>query len=232
MVRVILVVCLLVMSSLARATILAEGMTFSVAGDANGGAIGDHFHSGEPGTYDYEGIGVPPYKAEVGWYDVEPVRGLSEFDLSEASAAPRVHLVFDVFNDGGLFDNNNDSFVGTILVEAYAANRAQDLSDFAIPAFRTVGSFGTGLNLGNSMAFNITGLFNEAIGRGWESLGIRLRTGLNTSAYSQAWTFDQFRLVAAVPAPGVLGLIGIGFAGFSMRQLNSKMRPLLLASRY
>lgn len=220
MLRVILILCLLVMSSFARATLLADGLTFSVAGDGNGNAIGDHFHSGKPGTYDYEGIGVPPYKAEVGWYDVEPIRGLSEFDLSDLSAAPRVYVTFNVFDDGGLFENNDDSFFGTILVEAYAANNAQDLSDFSAPAFRTVGSFSTGLDLGDTLAFNITGLFNEAIGRGWRSLGIRLRAGSDTSAYSQAWTFDQFQLIAAVPAPGALGLACLGLLGLLMRQCS------------
>lgn len=186
----------------AQAGTITNGFTFTVASAGGGGVTGTHYHSSTGGDF-----GNPAGKAEVGTYVTENVRGLSEYDLTGLSAAAPAFVTFEVYKAGGLFTGTNDTpFVGTISIDAYHGNNLEDISDFQIASAGAVGSFGTaGLAVGNTLSFDITSIFNSAIGSGWSSLGIRLLT--TDASGSHAWTFDTFRLTTdnqttpSVPLP-------------------------------
>lgn len=205
----------------AQAATITDGFTFAVAsgGDTS---VGTHFHSNTGGSF-----GNPAGKAEVGRYSSEGVRGLSEYNLTGLSAASSAFVTFNVFKAGGLFTGTNDfPFTGTIKVDGYAGNNAEDISDYQAASIGAVGSFGTGgLAVGGILSFDITALFNAALANGDTSLGIRLIADpLNDSG---AWTFDTFRLTtdnqtSVVPVPAGLplmltGLVVLGYRSFRRR---------------
>lgn len=193
---VVVTAALLVGSAVAaQAGTITNGLTFSVAPDIVG-VTGHHFHSNSGGAF-----GNPPGKAEVGTFVGEDVRGLSEFDLAALPLAASAILTFDVFKAGGLFDGTNDTpFIGTISVLAYHGNNVEDIVDYEAVTVGTVGSFSTvGLAVGNTTSFDITSIFNTAVGLGWSSLGVRLQT--TDAAGSHAWTFDTFQLTTTPAAP-------------------------------
>ena len=231
----------------AQAAVITNGLTFSIAcGTQNSGFnnnscpdLGDHYHSSTFGDF-----GRPPGKAEVGGYSALPeeIRGLSEFNLAGMFPVSSTTLTFEVFRQGGLFNegpigstNNGTPFTGTILVDAYVGNNREQhalpgmprqlppdlFGDYEAPSIGTVGSFEVvgnptpSPNVDDVLSFDVTSLVNQAIGSGYISLGIRLRQDRSDADYGthRAWTFDTFRLTSHVPEPSTLALLGIALAG-------------------
>lgn len=210
-------------SASASASLITNGFTFSVASDGSNQSVGNHYHSNTGGAF-----GNPAGKAEVGRFFSEEVRGLSEYDLTGQSSAISAFVTFNVFNAGGLFNGANDTpFTGTILVDAYAGNNLENISDYQSASIGSVGSFATtGLLIGNILSFDITSIFNAAILASDTSLGIRLQA-VPLNPNSEAWTFDNFRLTTdnqstAVPEPETLVLISIGFAGLALNLIRRR----------
>jgi len=175
-------------ASMATAAVITPGFTFSVADAFTGAAgVGTHFHSNTGGSF-----GNPAGLAEVGRLGDEEVRGLSEYNLTGLAVAPTAFVTFQVNQLGGLFGQANGTF--TIAINAYTGNNTENLSDFQAASTGAVGSFSTsGLVVGNTLSFDITGIYNTAIGLGNTSLGIRLAQS-PLLAPNQAIVFNNFRL--------------------------------------
>ncbi|MEP0870422.1 hypothetical protein NDA01_11470 [Trichocoleus desertorum AS-A10] len=210
-----------VITSTAQAATITNGFTFSVA-DGGGNGIGNHFHSSTGGDF-----GNPQGKAEVGNFFSEQVRGLSEYNLAGLASGP-AFVTFDLFSLGGLFSGENDfPFTGNINVVAYAGNNAENVSDFQASSVGTVGTFNAAaLVVGNTLSFDISSIYNNALTQSLSSLGIRLQIASGTSTGGGAFTFDNFRLTSdnqttatpeptptptpeteTVPEPGTLGAV-------------------------
>ena len=156
----------------ANAAIITNGFAYAVASSSSDQSVGGHYHSNAGGVF-----GNAAGKAEVGNYENEEVRGLSEYSLVGQSAASSAFVTFDVFGNG-LFSGTNDfAFNGFIDVTVYQGNNAEDISDYQATSIGSVGSLSTvGLGIGDIFSFDITTIFNDAIVNGWSSLGIRLST--------------------------------------------------------
>jgi hypothetical protein len=201
----------------ANSAIITSGFTFAVASSSSDQSVGSHYHSSTGGDY-----GNPSGLGEVGNYNSEEVRGISEYDLSGLSSASSAFVTFDTYGTGLFSGVNNFSFDGIIDIIAYQGNNSEDISDFHTASIASVGSFGTvGLSVTDVFSFDITTIFNDAIDNSWASLGIRLQTE-DTVNGGGAWVFNDFRLTTSnestdVPEPSIIvlfaaGLFGIGFA--------------------
>ena len=213
----------------ANADLITNGFTFAVASSCVGGVgaatTGTHYHSNTGGSF-----GNPAGLAEVGEFGgntCEEVRGLSEYDLAGLTAGT-AFVTFDVYQAGGLFAGSNDfPFDGFIQIDAYAGDNLESIADFEAATRGIVGSFSTsGLLVGNSLSFDITGLFNDALNDALPSLGIRLAALTDPSA--GAWTFNNFRLTSSddtttVPEPGTLAMLGIGLVGIGLARRRRKV---------
>lgn len=232
----------------AHATIVLDGLTFTIGGYGNCAITscpdqGSDFHTdvyfgnfAEVGGYSASGVGSPA---------VEEIRGMSEFDLTGMFHVSLATLTFRVMRQGSILypEGPNDApFTGTILVDAYSGNNSlvgngfdwetnedalftdyEEAAIRAIGAFDVVGGADPYPNVGDIYTFNITGLFNQAIGQDLVSLGIRLRQDRAGEDYglSLAWMFTNFQItLRQVPEPGTLALIGLGLIGiaFSRRK--------------
>lgn len=216
----------------AQAALITNGFTFAVASASSSTTAGSHFHSNTGGSF-----GNPAGKAEVGRYSSEEVRGLSEYSLIGQSAASSAFVTFNVFSAGGLFSGTNSTpFTGNIIVEAYAGNNLEDLTDYQATSLGTVGTFNVAAgvnNAGDIFSFDVTAFFNNVVTSSGTSLGIRLRESTANADYSssKAWTFESFRLTSdnqctgagcninpgggggTVPLPGSLALVALGLLG-------------------
>lgn len=199
----------------ASAALITQGFTFAVA-DAFTGAsgVGTHFHSNTGGSF-----GNPAGLAEVGRLVTEEVRGLSEYSLTGLSAATSAFVTFDVQSLTGLFGQG--AFQGTIRVSSYLGNNTEDLSDFQAAATSVVSVFdSTGLAVGDVLSFDVTSLFNTAIGNGNSSLGIRLQLDPLTTP-NTAMVFHDFRLTTddqstRIPEPISAALVGVALLGMGV----------------
>jgi hypothetical protein len=103
------------------------------------------------------------------------------------------------------------------------------LSDFEAPSIGSVATFDTtGLIVGNTLSFDISTIFNAAVGV-HDALGIRLRANPEDGEHA-AIIFDNFRLTSsasptgAVPEPWsalvwtIIGMMGL-IAGRRVRNL-------------
>ncbi|MDD3354210.1 PEP-CTERM sorting domain-containing protein [Zoogloea sp.] len=196
----------------ATAATITSGFTYSVA-DAFGGAsgVGTHFHSNTGGSF-----GNPAGLAEVGRLGGEEVRGLSEYNLAGLASAASAFVTFDVYQLGGLFGQSN--YAGPIGIHSYTGNNTENLSDFEALSTTLIGTFdSTGLTESSVVSFDITSLFNTAIGNGDSSLGIRLQMSPLIDP-NQAIVFHDFRLTTdnqsnGIPEPGTLGLAALALIG-------------------
>ncbi|ROS05143.1 putative secreted protein [Sinobacterium caligoides] len=211
--------------TLANANTITEGFTFAIASNGIDHTLGDHFHSDTGGDF-----GNPAGKAEVGSFENETVRGSSEYDLSNLALTSSAFVTFDVFTLGGLFAGSNDfSFDGTINVFAYEGNNLEDISDYQATATASVGSFSTiSLNVGDTLSFDITTVYNDYVAASDPSLGIRLQISDDTITGGGAVTFDTFRLTvndqtSVVPVPASVWLFGSALLGLvGVRRKSSK----------
>lgn len=179
------------MSSAMTTSTITNGFTFTVADDSFSPGVGTHFHSSTGGDF-----GNPSGLAEVGGlFGSEEVRGLSEYSLSGLSGSPAV-VVFQVSQLGGLFGQSN--FVGNIVIEAYAGNNAEDLSDFQAPTIATLGTIDTAnLSAGDLVSVDVGTLLATLLANGNTSLGIRLRAEPATTS-DEAIVFSGFRIASPV----------------------------------
>lgn len=211
------------LANVVHAGLITDGFTFSIASGLDQ-LSGNHFHSSTGGDY-----GNASGKAEIGNFNSEEVRGLSEYDLNGQLAALSAFVTFDAFSYG-LFDGTNDfPFNGTIDVISYQGNNQENISDYQAAASTIIGSFSTvGINAGDIFSFDILTAFNMAIANNWSSLGIRLQTedtGVNTGG---AWVFDDFRLtttddtVTSVPEPSTLAIFALGMIGLASRRFKKQ----------
>ncbi|WP_394386887.1 PEP-CTERM sorting domain-containing protein [Pelomonas baiyunensis] len=230
--RGLLVSALALTAATAQAALITNGFTFAVASGSNT-AVGSHFHSSTGGVF-----GNPAGKAEVGRFSVEEVRGLSEYNLAGQSLASSAFVTFDIYKAGGLFNGtNNTPFTGTVIVEAYAGNNLEDITDYQAPSLGQVGTFNidpANFGVGDIFSFDVTSFFNSLVTSGGTSLGIRLRESTAGPDYglSRAWTFQDFRLTSdnqctgracgggTVPEPGALALaaLALGVMGAVRRR--------------
>jgi hypothetical protein len=222
-----IVLCSVVLPGITQAAIITNGFTFAVASNSDQ-SVGNHFHSSTGGAF-----GNPAGIAEVGAFGAEMVKGLSEYNLVGLTTSTSAFVTFNVFGYGLFPPTNSFPFNGIIDILAYQGNNAENISDFQAPSIASVGSFQTsGLNIGNIFSFDITGIYNDAINNGWNSLGIRLQT--NDALNGGAWSFNDFRLTTdnqsdgptAIPEPGTLLAIGclLG-SGLMMRNRRKPLSP-------
>jgi len=218
--------------STAFSATITNGFTFSVA-DGCGAKVGDHFHSSTGGDF-----GNPAGKGEVGSYDCEEVRGLSEYNLAGLTSSGPAFVTFEVFNKSGLFGIPEKGDL-TIDIYSYLANNAEDISDFEAPPTGFIGSFNTsGLSIDDTLSFDVDALLDAAIIGGNSSFGIRLQPR-DFLSDMPTWTFDDFRLTtddqsSGVAVPGPLPLLGVGAAfGYSRKlrkRIKTKKSPEVLSA--
>lgn len=203
------------------------GTTFTVGSDPGAQGTGTHFHS------DSNAYIFGPGFAEVGSFETEEVRGLSEFDATGQSAATAVSLTFTTQGYGLFGGFNKFPFDGQIDIVAYAGNNLEEVSDYAASATASIGNFSTtGLTIGTPFSFDITSILNNAIANNWTALGVRLSTE-NTSVNGGAWTFDNFQLVAinnaasdstSIPEPSLFLLFISGLASLCLFRSAPRLR--------
>lgn len=215
--RACVVVACVVSSGAASAATVIPGLTFSV----DNSEVGTYFWSA-PSTADCvaDASGLSGGCAEVGGgYVVYPdtkyenKRGMSEFDLAGQTQAAQATLSFEVYIQSGYFIQGE--WVNADVV-AYQGNNLGELGDWGAPAFASVGSFSTltACNFSYSLpcdtiTFDVTTAYNQAVINGWSALGIRLQDP-NVSE-TQASIFHHFTLeVTPVPIPASAWLFGTG----------------------
>lgn len=150
------------------------------------------------------------FKAEVGGFGDEQVRGMSEFSVAGFAAQPAT-LSFQVFQLGGLFRQLNYS--GLVDVFAYAGNGVENVTDYDAAPLLRMGSFNTAnLVVNDTIRLDATTALSAATTAGSSWLGVRMQ--LPSSATSQtitAITFDRFQLSAqAIPEPSTCALLAAG----------------------
>ncbi|ALF54888.1 hypothetical protein ACX27_21970 [Nostoc piscinale CENA21] len=180
-----------------KAATVTPGLAFSVSSGPDPNGYGVYFSSSTNNPF-----GNPLGKNEVGNYYNEDIRGLSEYNLAGLSTTSLATVSFNVFQAGGLFSGQNDfPFTGNIKVLSYIGNNAENLYDYQAPSIGTVRTFSTAnLAVGDTLSFDVTSIFNNAISNGFSSLGFRLQVDDGTNPDGGALTFDNFRLTT-VPEP-------------------------------
>ncbi|HUG94400.1 MAG TPA: PEP-CTERM sorting domain-containing protein [Planctomycetaceae bacterium] len=162
------------------------------------------------------------------------VRGLVEFGLQAPGLLPvaEAYLTFTVLQSALQSSPGPSGVAFDILVEAYAANGAIDVSDFQAASLGMVGTFSTsGLGTGAGLGFDVTGFYNDALAGGFD-LGFRLRQQdeLNDARHL-GYTFDGFRLeltdaeTSVVPEPSTFALLTIGAMGVGGAGWRRRRRP-------
>jgi hypothetical protein len=222
----------------AGAASVISGLTYSV----NNSETGTYFWS-TPSTSDCvaDAGGISGGCAEVGGgYIVFPEtkyenkRGMSEFNLAGQTLASQATLSFEVYNQWGYYIQGE--FVNADVV-VYQGNNVGELGDWGASSTASLGSFSTGdfCNWSyslpcNTITFDVTVAYNQAIINGWSALGIRLQDP-NLSP-SEASIFHHFSIEATtVPLPGAVWLFGAGLAflasvGTKCRRIVASQLPI------
>lgn len=207
-------------NSLAQAIILGSTNEDSISdGFIGSRGVGTHFHD------DPVGFGTPADVVEVGDFSfgIEEVRGVAEFDLSSLSSFSPISLAtlnFDVLNQGGLFNQPPASF--NLEVLAFFGNGSENLSDYQIATFGSVGTLDTAaLSPGDSVSLNVTSLVNTFLANNDDFIGIRLQATSNPIGRG-AIVFDNFTIdvdAQAVPEPcTILGLSLVAGLGYGVKR--------------
>lgn len=205
-----------------------QGLAFSVSSGPDPNGFGIYFSSSTSNPF-----GNPPHKNEVGSYYNEDIRGLSEYNLAGLSPTTSATVSFDVFQTGGLFPGQNDfPFTGNIKLVSYIGNNVENLYDYQAQSIATIGTFSTAnLAVGDSLSFDVTSIFNNAISNRVSSLGIRLQVDDGTNPDGAAWTFDNFRLTTVPEPNSTSALLVVVFGTGVMLKTRIKQKPGVIPSK-
>jgi hypothetical protein len=207
-------------TSVASAATVTDGLTFSVASSNE---------DTDNGAFIYDSFSYLGGTAEVGLSGGQGrlVRGLSEYNLAGLIAGS-AFASFDVYRLGGDTDDTNGfPFTGTLDIVSYSGNNAENISDYQASSLGTISVLETeNLMVGDTLSFDISSIYNNALLSNLSSLGIRLQvTNPNdVPLKGEGLGFNNFRLTSdgqatAVPTPALLpGLIGLGLGAWRKRK--------------
>lgn len=183
-----------------EAIALLTGNEFSVASASPGGwpdPVGDHFHSDDSDTY---GTGTD-------WIEVgeccadgndEEARGMVEFNIVGAFVAQSAMVEVQVAQLGGLFGQSGPGSF-TIDVYAYEGNNTEQIVDYSAEATYLTSFESAGLLVSQVLQFDVTDVFNAAVGDSDPSLGIRFQPASEPG--EQAVVFGNATLTFSTDPP-------------------------------
>ncbi|MDB5847460.1 MAG: hypothetical protein JWP29_1212 [Rhodoferax sp.] len=190
------------------ATVVTTNQTASINNYSFGDTtVGNHFHVNV-------GDGVA-----VNYFDNERGKGFAEFDLAGVTAGKAV-LSFKVSSFSDIYTNLPHAYFFPVSIFAYVGDNLIEFSDYLTPTLGTVGSFATvGLEIGDSLSFDVTDFLAEVLGTGATSLGFLFQSA-NLVGPQSAIRFGDVTLT--VPEPSSVALLALGLAGVAV---SRKRKP-------